>query len=111
MVQKRILIESERKEHTMDLEKVDRLHQALSTELMTACTEESVTPSEALIVAMRLFSHVLAAYVAEADLPRAALRHEIEGHCRDASAMARARLLELCGYDLVDAYDEDVWPS
>jgi len=94
----------------MDLEKVDHIHKALSADLMAACTEGSVTPSEALLVAMRLFSHVLAAYVGDADLPRAALRNEIEGHCRDASAMARARLLEICGYDLLDAYDEDPWP-
>ena len=95
----------------MDLEKVDHIHQALSADLRAACTEGSATPSEALLVAMRLFSHVLAAYVADADLPRAALRHEIESHCRDASAMTRARLLEICGYDLLDAYDEDTWPA
>ena len=95
----------------MDLEKVDHIHKALSADLMVACTEESVTPSEALLVAMRLFSHVLAAYMAEAALPRAALRNAIEGHCRDASAMTRARLLEICGYDLLDAYDEEAGPG
>jgi hypothetical protein len=110
MAKKRSLTTSERQENPMDLEKADHIHKTLSADLRAACTEGSVTPSEALLGAMRLFSHVLAASVAEADLPRTALRHEIEGHCRDASAMARARLLEICGYDLLDTYDEDPWP-
>jgi len=91
----------------MDFEKVDRLHTALSTDLLIACTEESVTPAEALLVAMRLFTHVLTASMADTDLPRAALRRKIDGYCRDAASMARARLFELRGYDLLDPSAEE----
>ena len=77
----------------MDLSKIDRIYQALSATLVVTCTEESATSSEALTVGMRLFSHLLAARVADADLPPAALRSAIEAHCRDAAAMALSRLL------------------
>jgi hypothetical protein len=110
MIQKTILTRSQRKGTPMDLSKVDRIHQALSATLVVRCTEESATPSEALTVGMRLFSHLLAAYVADADhLPRA-MRHEIETHCRDAAAMTCSRLLELRDYEPFEEDDEESGP-
>ena len=47
----------------MDFDKVDRLHTALSTTFLTVCTDEEATPTEALTAAMRMFSHLVAAYV------------------------------------------------
>jgi hypothetical protein len=48
----------------MDFDKVDRIYRALSATLRTAGTEEVPTPEEALPAAMRMFSHLVAAYVA-----------------------------------------------
>ena len=94
----------------MDLSKVDRIHQALSATLVMTCTEESATPSEAMTVGMRLFSHLLAAYVADADHSPRAMRREIEAHCRDAAAMACKRLLELRDYEPFEEDDEESGP-
>jgi hypothetical protein len=95
----------------MDFAKVDRLQRALSAALMVECTEEEATPVEALTVAMRLFSHLLAAYVAEEDLPRAAFRSQIEAYCRDAAAMALSRLLELRDYDPFEPDEGEAEPG
>ena len=82
----------------MDLSKVDRIHQALSATLVITCTEESATPSEAMTVGMRLFSHLLAAYVADADhSPRAMRREEgVEalGQGADRRAIAPALVVD-----------------
>ena len=85
----------------MDFDKVDRLHTALSGTLLTVCTEEEATPEEALTAAMRMFSHLVAAYVAGTDVAHtdAALEAAIGAHCRDAAAMAKARLLEVRNYE------------
>jgi hypothetical protein len=95
----------------MDLSKVDRLHQALSATLTVAGVEEEATPQEALTGALRLFSHLLAAYVVATDLPEAAIRTEIEAHCRDAAALTRARLLELRDYEPFAADDANGEPA
>jgi hypothetical protein len=95
----------------MDLAKIDRLYQALSTDFFVLSTEEAATPSESLTVALRLFSYLLAAYVAGADLPRTALRSAIEAQCRDAAALARSRLLELRGYEPFEAAEDEAEPG
>jgi len=84
----------------MDFDKVDRMHTALRATFLTVCTEEASTPAEALTAAMRMFSHLVAAYVAgtEAAHTDVALDVAIEAHCRDAAAMAKARLLEVRDY-------------
>ena len=85
----------------MDFDKVNRLHTALSATLLTVCTEEEATPMEALTAAMRMFSHLVAAYVSgtEAAHTDVALKAAIEAHCRDAVAIAKARLLEVRHYE------------
>ena len=85
----------------MDFDKVDRIHTALSSTFLTVCTEEAPTPAEALTAAMRMFSHLVAAYVTgtEAAHTDVALDAAIEAHCRDAAAMAKARLLEVRNYE------------
>jgi hypothetical protein len=85
----------------MDFDKVDRLHTVLSTTLLAVCTEEEATPTEALTAAMRMFSHLVAAYVASTDAAHTdvALDAAIDAHCRDAAAMAKARLLEVRNYE------------
>src|SRR5262249_28458297 len=93
------------KGQTMELSKSGRLHTSLLAALLVLCTDEAATAT--LTVATRLFSHLLAAYVADADLPPAAMRSEIEAHCRDAAALARARLLELRGDEPYEADDEE----
>ena len=85
----------------MDFDKVDRLHTALSATLLTVCTEDEATPTEALTAAMRMFSHLVAAYVSgtKAAHSAAALEGAIEGHCRDAAAIAKARRLEVRNHE------------
>ena len=85
----------------MDFDKVDRIHTTLSATLLTLCTEEGSTPAEALTAAMRMFSHLVAAYIAgtEAAHTEVALDAAIEAHCRDAAAMAKARLREVRNYE------------
>jgi hypothetical protein len=85
----------------MDFDKVDRLHTALSATLLTVCTEEEATPTEALTAAMRMFSHLVAAYVSGTDTAHTdvALDAAIDARCSDAAAMAKARLLEVRGYE------------
>jgi len=92
----------------MNVEQVDHLHQTLSAELLAACTEASGTTYDAAIVARRLFSHSLAAYVAAADLPRAALRSVIETYCGDAAALARDHVCAIRGYETLDEETEPV---
>jgi hypothetical protein len=94
----------------MDIEQVDHIHKALSADLMVACPEASGTSYDAFIVAMRLFSDFLAAYVAEADLPRTDLRGVIEAYGRAAAALARGRLRDIRGYDVLEVDDEDTGP-
>jgi len=91
----------------MDLDKIDRIHQTLRADFFVMCTEESATSQEALTVAMRLFSHLLAASAAASELPPAAMDHMIETSCRDAAALARARLLELRDYEPWEADDDE----
>ena len=85
----------------MDFDKVDRIHAALSATFLTVCTEEAPTPAEALTAVMRMFSHLVAAYVTSTDAVHTdvALDAAIEAYCRDAAAMAKARLLEVRGYE------------
>jgi hypothetical protein len=101
MAQKGIFTTSQRKGNLMDFDKIDRIHTALSATLLTVCTEEEATSTEALTAAMRMFSHLVAAYVASTDVPRTALvlDADIDAHCRDAAAMAKARLLEVGNYE------------
>jgi hypothetical protein len=84
----------------MDFDKVDRLHTALSATLLTVCTEEEAPPTEALTAAMRMFSHLVAAYVSGTDAAHTDVAPDaaIEAHCRDAAAIAKARLLEVRNY-------------
>jgi hypothetical protein len=97
----------------MDFDKVDRLHTALSTTLLTACTEEEATPTEALTAAMRMFSHLVAAYVTGTDATRTseALGAAIDTHCQEAAALAKARLLEVRDYEPLETNDEDTEPA
>jgi len=85
----------------MDFDKIERIHTALSATLLTVCTEEEATPTEALTAAMRMFSHLVAAYVAGTDTVRTdvALDADVDAHCRDAAALAKARLLEVRNYE------------
>ena len=85
----------------MDFDKVARLQTALSATLLSISAEEEATPTEALTAAMRMFSHLVAAYVAstEAAHTAVALEAAIEAHCRDAVAIAKARLLEVRHYE------------
>ena len=85
----------------MDFDKVDRIHTALSETLLAVCTEEVATPAEALTAAMRMFSHLVAAYIVgtEAAHTEVDLDAAIEAHCRDAAAMAKARLREVRNYE------------
>jgi hypothetical protein len=48
-----------------------------------------------------MFSHLVAAYVSgtEAAHTEVALDAAIDAHCRDAAAMAKARLLEVRNYE------------
>ena len=94
----------ERKRNVMDFDKVDRLHTALSTTVLTVCTDEEATPTEALTAAMRMFSHLVAAYVSGTDAaqPDVALEAAIDAHCRDAAALAKARLLEVRHYESIE---------
>jgi len=48
-----------------------------------------------------MFSHLVAAYVSQTDVAHAdgGLEAEIEAHCRDAAALAKARLLEVRNYE------------
>ena len=80
----------------MDFDKVDLIDAALSATLLTVCTEEEATPVEALTAAMRMFSRLVAAYVSGTDAVHtdAALEAAIEAHCREAAALAKARLRE-----------------
>ena len=94
----------------MDLDKIDRIHQTLRADFFVLCTEESATSLEALTAAMRLFSHLLAASAATSELPPAAMHHIIETSCRDAAALARARLAELRGYEPWQADDVETGP-
>ena len=84
----------------MDFDKVNRLHTALSTTLLTVCTEEEATPTEALTAAMRMCSHLVAAYVSDTEAAHTdvTLDAAIDAHCRDAAALAKARLLEVRNY-------------
>jgi hypothetical protein len=85
----------------MDFDKVDRIHAALSATFLTVCTAEEPTPAEALAATMRLFSHLVAAFVTGSDdaaHPDVALDAAIEAHCRDAAALAKAHLLEVRNY-------------
>jgi hypothetical protein len=102
MAHKRILATSQSKGTIMDFDKVDRIHAALSATLFTVCTEVEPTPAEALTAAMRMFSHLVAALVTgpdDAAHTDVALDAAIEAHCRDAAAMAKARVLEVRGYE------------
>ena len=85
----------------MDFDKVGRIQAALSATLLTVCTEEEPTPTEALTAAMRMFSHLVAAYVTGTDVAHTdvALDAAIEALCRDAAAMAKARVLEVRNYE------------
>ena len=85
----------------MDFDKVDRMHTALRATLLTLCTDEESTPAEALTAVMRLFSHLVAAYVTGTAAVRTdgALHAAIEAHCRDAAALAKARLREVRNYE------------
>ena len=85
----------------MDFDKVDRIHTALSETFLTVCTEEEPTPAEALTAAMRMFSHLVAAYVAGTDTAHTDVAPDaaIEAYCREAAAMAKARLLEVRDYE------------
>jgi hypothetical protein len=96
----------------MDFDKVDRLHTALSVTLLNMSSEEEATPTEALTAVMRMFSHLVAAYVAStaATRPDVAGDAAIEAHCRDAAALAKARLLEVRNYEPFEADDEDPGP-
>jgi hypothetical protein len=97
----------------MDFDKVDRLHTALSTTLLTVCTEEQANPTEALTAAMRMFSHLVAAYVSSTDAARTgvALDVAIDAHCREAASMAKARLLEVRDYEPLETNDEETGPA
>jgi len=89
----------------MDFDKVDRIHAALSATFLTVCTAEEPTPAEALAATMRMFSHLVAAFVTgpdDAAHPDVALEAAIEAHCRDAAAMAKARLLEVRDYERLE---------
>ena len=89
----------------MDFDKVDRIHAALSATFLTVCTAEEPTPAEALTAAMRMFSHLVAAFVTAPDdaaHPEMALDAAIEAHCRDAAAIAKARLLEVRNYESLE---------
>jgi hypothetical protein len=84
----------------MDFDKVARVHTALSTTLLTVCTEEEATSEEALTAAMRMFSHLVAAYVAGTPAVHTAVARDaaIDAHCRDAAALAKVRLRDV-GHD------------
>jgi hypothetical protein len=91
----------------MDLEKIDRLYTSLSTTWLIRITEEEATATEAMVATLRLFSHALAAYVADPDRPRDILIPEIEAHIRDADMMAKARLREILDRDPHAVYEEE----
>ena len=84
----------------MDFDKVDQLHTALSALLLTMSAEEEITPEEALTAVMRMFSHLVAAYVSQTDGAHTdgGFDAAIEAHCRDAAALAKARLREVRNY-------------
>jgi len=91
----------------MDLSKIDRLYTSLSTTWLIRITEEEATAMEAMVATMRLFSHALAAYVADPDYPWERLAHGIETHIRDAEMLAKARLREILDHDPHTPYKED----
>ena len=99
-----------RKRNIVDFDKVDQLHTALSALLLTMSTEEEVTPREALTAVMRMFSHLVAAYVSQTDVAHTdgGLEAEIEAHCRDAAALAKARLLEVRNYEAFEGDSESL---
>ncbi|HSX77461.1 MAG TPA: hypothetical protein VLQ80_02650 [Candidatus Saccharimonadia bacterium] len=86
----------------MNRAKIDRLHAELGATLVTVSLQEEATPQEALIGAMRLFSHLVAAYVYDRDRPREAMHSEIAAHCHDALMMAQARWRAVCDHVLND---------
>ena len=104
MAQKRTLPTFERKRNIVDFDKVDQLHTALSALLLTMSTEEELTPREALTAVMRMFSHLVAAYVSQTDGAHTAVALDaaVEAHCRDAAALAKARLLEVRHYEVFE---------
>lgn len=84
----------------MDFSKVDRMHETLRAQFMVTCTEEEATPYEALTVAMRMFSHFLAAYVSGTEVVHTSVARDaaIDTYCHEAAALAKTRLL-LVGED------------
>jgi hypothetical protein len=104
MAQKRTLPTFERKRNIVDFDKVDQLHTALGALLLTMSTEEELTPREALTAVMRMFSHLVAAYVSQTDVAHTdgGLEAEIDAYCRDAAALAKARLREVRHYEVFE---------
>ena len=78
----------------MDHAKIDRLHATLAARLFSAGIEEEATHQEALIAAMHLFSHLVAAYVYDRDRPREAMRSEIEAHIYDGKLDPMSNVVE-----------------
>jgi hypothetical protein len=76
----------------VDLSKVETLHHALSDTMLKVSEAQNMTPQEALAGVMRMFAHLVAAYVYEEDTEIHVMRHEIETYCEDTKRMALARL-------------------
>ena len=98
---------SERKGNSMDLSTIDRLYASLSTTWLIRITEEEATATEAMVATIRLFSHALAAYVADPGRPREVLLQEREAHIREAAAMAQGRLGAIFVHDPSVVHEED----
>jgi hypothetical protein len=97
----------------MDFDKIERLHTTLSTTLLMAGTEEEATPVEVLTAVMRTFSYLVAAYVSGTNAVQTdvAVHAAIDTHCREAAALAKARLREVRDYEPFESNDEDTEPA
>jgi hypothetical protein len=76
----------------MDLDKVDRLHRAITSDLFVMSVDEQALGAESLLAAQRLYAYLLAGYVYQQDASPEAMRQEVEAYGREVVVSALAQL-------------------
>ena len=79
----------------VDLAKLDRLYDALTDDWIMRSIEVGATPTEAVMVTMRMFAKTLASLVADPQQPWGMMSHSIDGYMTDAKAMAQGMVADI----------------